>query len=99
MWKDQARDLFFLKHMSITDISEIVKRSRQAVGNYLKTIDVYEEEKKWRMKQNKGKRKDYQRHWDRTKRNKGDGLLDQHLLKRQHFIDVGVLSYERIFNP
>ena len=100
-WKRTAEELFFISNEKINDIAISLGVSRKSVSAHLKECDGFLEEKQRRKAVNAGKRKEYQADWD--KRNRGRGghgaaLLEGQLLRRQHEIDVKVLSCERFFN-
>lgn len=94
-WKEQAKKLFFEEHLSIVDISVLVKKTRQTVATHLALIDGYEEEQSNRKQINKAKRDGYKKKWDKDNRQRGLGDAEKAILKRQHDIDVQVLSNEK----
>lgn len=97
-WKQEAEALFFMGE-KMQDIAAKIGKSRRAVSAYLKACDGFEKEKERRKAQNANKRTEYQRAWDRENRPNRRGNeaeVEAALLKRQHNIDVSVLSFERI---
>ena len=93
-WKKEAQDLFFDKKLSINEISLRLLKSRKCISGYLKTLPGYIEKKESGKLKNQNMRKDYKRNWDKTKRVRKYNI-DYLMLKRQHDIDVQVLSHDR----
>lgn len=98
-WKQKAYDLFYKNGLSIIEISEQIGVSRKSVGQYLKSMPDYLIEREKRKQDNKILRQEYQREWDRYFRQTHTPVNDMEyeLIKRQHIIDVNVLSHERFF--
>jgi len=96
-WKTDAEYMYFTEKLNISEIAGKVGRSRKAVSNLLKALPGYQQEKQRRADESLRARQDYKREWDRTSRVRKQpvGLLSIALLKRQHEIDVNVLSHER----
>lgn len=93
-WRDEAKLLYFTERKTIVEISEILGKTRKTISIYLSSQDGIEEEKKKRKAENQEKRKRSQKAWEKT-RKRGSGLVEAALLKRQHIIDVRVLSSEK----
>ncbi len=94
-WKNEAEKLFFNEHKKITDIAKQLDMTRKTISEYLQTLSGFTDEKERRKADNQEKRSEYKRTWEQTHR--GSYKEDEAaMLKRQHNIDVAVLSYERI---
>lgn len=94
MWKEQVKALFFVEHFNITDIANIVKKSRKTVSNYLNTLEDYDKEMLWRKGQSSIRRKESKRRYNKIYRQK---YSDKDMLKMCHIEAVNVLSYEKYF--
>lgn len=94
-WKEKAYIKFFLQNKKIIDIASELGKTRKTISTYLSTFPEYQDEKERRKFENKERRKVSQKEWDRTKRNRNDSFVEGALLRRQHFIDVAVLSADR----
>ena len=85
----------YKKGDKINEIAKAVGVSRRTLSDFFKTLsdtDLTE-----RNNNKKQMRKEYQKNWDKTKRNREQDITYA-LVKRQHDIDVRVLSAERHFN-
>ncbi len=89
MWKEQAEALFFVEHLTITDIAIIVKKSRKTVSNYLNSLESYEYEIQWRRQQSIFKKSNYNKLYKQRYNE------DKEILKKCHNEAVAVLSYEK----
>ena len=90
-WKARAQELF-VQGEKITDISKAVGISRRMVSGFFKTMPEELIRQRGAIKQTR--REEYQKQWDRTNRiRKTDTAYER--VKRQHDIDVRVLSAER----
>ena len=98
-WKEQAEALFFVDHLPIKDIVTIVKKSRRYVSEAIKASTKYNYQKEydWRKEQNKAKRKEYQREWDRKNRTPQMGEVTAETIRREHDIAAAVLSHEKYY--
>lgn len=94
MWKEQVKALFFVEHFNITDIANIVKKSRKTVSNYLNTLEDYDKEMLWRKEQSSIRRKESKRRYNKIYKQK---CSDKDMLKMCHIEAVNVLSYEKYF--
>lgn len=96
-WKDKAYELYFVEHRKINDIAKLIGKSRQSVSAFLNTknIDAEKERRKdiSKIKQKKSNKANMRR----VRRDSKSLLIEYALLKRQHIIDVNVLSRERHF--
>lgn len=94
-WKSEAERLFLIDHQKISDIALKLEKTRKTISEYLQALPGFNEEKERRKVVNSEKRPEYKRNWEQNNRNspKEDEAA---MLKRQHNIDVAVLSYERI---
>lgn len=98
-WKDKAYKLYFTEHKSINDISKIVNRSRQCVSAFLNAQNDISIEKESRKNISRLKRKNANlKNMRKVRKEKRNMVVENALLKRQHIIDVNVLSRERHFN-
>lgn len=93
-WQNEVKKLYFLECKGIVEISEIVGKTRKTVSTFLSKQPGFMEEKERRKAENKEKRKTYQRNWEKN-RKRGIGLVEAAQLKRQHEIDVRILSAEK----
>ncbi len=89
MWKEQAEALFFVEHLTITDIAIIVKKSRKTVSNYLNSLESYKYEMQWRRQRSIFKKSDYNKLYKQRYNE------DKEILKKCHNEAVAVLSYEK----
>ncbi len=89
MWKEQAEALFFVEHLTITDIALIVKKSRKTVSNYLNSLESYKYEMQWRRQQSIFKKSNYNKLYKQRYNE------DKEILKKCHNEAVAVLSYEK----
>ncbi len=89
MWKEQAEALFFVEHLTITDIALIIKKSRKTVSNYLNSLESYEYEIQWRRQQSIFKKSNYNKLYKQRYNE------DKEILKKCHNEAVAVLSYEK----
>lgn len=94
-WKEEASRLYFVEHMKISLIADKLQKTRKTISEYLQSQPGFKEEKDLRKAENAEKRPEYKRSWERKNRYE-NSELDNALLKRQHNIDVSVLSHERI---
>jgi len=94
-WKEEANKLYYQEQMKITQIADLLGITRKTISVYLQSQPGFEGEKNRRKVSNSEKRPEYKRNWNKKKRAKASEL-EAALLKRQHEIDVMVLSYERI---
>lgn len=92
-WHDKARVLYFDEHKSINDLAELLGKSRKTISTFLCTQANFEKEKERRKAENRGNRSEYKKEWE--KKNRKNNTIDGYLLKRQHEIDVRVLSAEK----
>ncbi len=96
-WKDEAYRLYFDEKRKINEISLILGKSRQSVSAFLNSKDI-EAEKKRRKKESRQRQKKSNRDNMKRVRKKSNAALESALIKRQHIVDVGVLSRERFFD-
>ena len=98
-WREQAEALFFVDHLSIKEIAEIVQKHRRHVSDAIKasTRYNYQKEYDWRKEQSKKKRKEYQREWDRQNRTPQMGEVTAETIRREHDMAVAVLSHEKYY--
>jgi hypothetical protein len=99
----QAERLFFIESKNFKEISHIVGLTTKTISTYLRQHPSFDLEKKKQTHQKRGKRKKYQKEWINKKRNKqkhatghlGNHEVEKAILKRQHNIDVQILSSDR----
>ena len=96
-WKNTAYHLYFVEHKKINEISKIVGKSRQSVSAFLNTKNIAEEKTKRKEVSKNRQRIKNKEHMTKMRKNK-NYIIENALLKRQHIIDVNVLSRERHFN-
>jgi hypothetical protein len=96
-WKDKAYELYFVEHRKINDISKLVGKSRQSVSAFLNTKNIDEEKEKRKAVSKIKQRESNNANMRRVRREDKSSLIEYSLLKRQHIIDVNVLSRERHF--
>lgn len=90
-WKEEAVFLY-KNNIKIKDIAKALNLSRKTVSNFLNSLSSTDEFKKERKELSRIKRQIYKKNY--AKNNEAIS----HMLKRQHEIDVRVLSSERFFN-
>lgn len=93
-YRKKAYEMFFNEHKKIIEIAEILGKNRKTISTFLSTQDGFIEEKDRRKLGNKQIRKEYKADWEKRNR-KNTGTIDAEILKRQHRIDVAVLSADR----
>ena len=91
-WQDRANALFFVKKMSIVEISKRIGISRKSISNYLKLQSDYNKEKDNRKLINCLKRKEYKKEWDRNNRY---SVVNDRTLRHEHDLAAYILSRER----
>lgn len=96
-WKEEANKLYFVEHLKITEIADKLQKTRKTISEYLQSQQGFKEEKERRKAENADKRPEYKRTWERKNR-QSTSEVEVALLKRQHNIDVAVLSYERVYS-
>ena len=96
-WKDKAYELYFIEHKKINEISKLVGKSRQSVSAFLNTKNIAEEKTRRKEVSKNRQRIKNKEHMKKMRKNK-NYIIENALLKRQHIIDVNVLSRERHFN-
>lgn len=90
-WHDEALKLY-KAGKTITDISSLIGKSRKTVSAYINSLDCLSELKEERKAICKERRKEQKKQYrDRTSE------AQKAILKRQHEIDVMVLSSERYY--
>lgn len=94
-WKEQAKALFLIEHISINDIAVIVKKSRETISRFLSSCEEYENEMLFRKKQSEENRREYQRQWDRSHRRYNAVTTDS--IKNEHISAVKILSAEKFY--
>lgn len=91
-WKTEALKLY-QTGSKITDIAKRIGKSRKTISKYINSLPDLTAINAARRDAGIKKRREYKRNW---KRRSSD--VDAALMKRQHNIDVMVLSRERYFN-
>ena len=97
-WKDKAYDLYFTEHKKINEISKIVGKSRQSVSAFLNTKNILAEKEKRKAASRIKQRESNNSNMRKVRRNIDSAFVESALIKRQHIIDVNVLSRERHFS-
>ncbi len=96
MWQEEALNLFFNQHKKISEIGQTLGKTRKTISVFLSSKEGFKEEKDRRKTENKEKRKQDKEEYEKTKRNTGSlGPYEKSILKRQHEIDVRVLSADK----
>lgn len=90
-WKEEAAFLY-KNNIKVKDIAKALNLSRKTVSKFLNSLSGTDELKKARKEISRIKRQIYKKNY--AKNNEAIA----HMLKRQHEIDVRVLSSERFFN-
>ena len=96
-WKDKAYMLYFIEHRKINDIAKLIGKSRQSVSAFLNTKNIDEEKERRKTVSRIRQRESNKANMRRVRREDKSSLIEYALLKRQHIIDVNVLSRERHF--
>jgi len=94
MWREQAKVLFFIKHMSINEIAAAVNKARETVSRFITRCEGYEAEISYRKEQSAAHRREYKRDWDKLYRS-GAFDITKESLRREHITAVKILSSER----
>ena len=89
--KNEATGLFFVEKKSPKEIAQILNVHIQTVRSWLRNNADFKAEKERRKSENKAKLKSYKKNWEKQYRSNNDKTV----LKRQHYIDVGVLTFEK----
>lgn len=97
-WKDKAYELYFIEHKKINEISKIVGKSRQSVSAFLNTKNIIAEKEKRKAASRIKQRESNKANMRKVRRNIDSAFVESALIKRQHIIDVNVLSRERHFS-
>ncbi len=97
-WKDKAYELYFTEHKKINEISKIVGKSRQSVSAFLNTKNILAEKEKRKTASRIKQRESNKANMRKVRRNIDSAFVESALIKRQHIIDVNVLSRERHFS-
>ena len=97
-WKDKAYELYFTEHKKINEISKIVGKSRQSVSAFLNTKNIIAEKEKRKAVSRIKQRESNKANMRKVRRNIDSAFVESALIKRQHIIDVNVLSRERHFS-
>lgn len=90
-WKEEAVTLY-TAGIKITKIAEMVNKSRKTVSEYINSLSNLDAVKDIRKELKKNERKEQKRTW-KAKFTEAEKAQ----LKRQHDIDVTVLSREKYF--
>ncbi|WP_455089075.1 hypothetical protein [Peptoanaerobacter stomatis] len=96
-WKNKAYELYFTEHRKINDIAKLIGKSRQSVSAFLNTKNIDEEKERRKDISKIKQKKSNKANMRRVRREGKSSLIEYVLLKRQHIIDVNVLSRERHF--
>lgn len=95
--RELIKVLFFIKEMTVKDISKELGFSEKSIGALLRKDKRYQKEREKRKKANAIKRKEYKRNWDRQNRKKefNAGEVNAASIKREHEVAVNILSHEK----
>ena len=98
-WKKGAYEMFFQRNMTINQIAEELKVSRQSISAYLKTVPDFQKEKESRKLANGIKRKEYKRgknqEYRARKSSSLTGGITAETIRREHDLAALELSRER----
>lgn len=97
-WKDKAYELYFVDHKRINEISKLVGKSRQSVSAFLNTKNILAEKEKRKAVSRIKQRQKNKANMRKIRKNAESSFVESALIKRQHIIDVNVLSRERHFS-
>lgn len=94
-WHNLAVELYYNDGLNIVEIAEEVDKSKQAISKFLSKQDPrrYAQEKEKRKMANQEKERERKREWKR--RNGKNEYAESMIIKKQHIIDVIVLSADR----
>ena len=92
-WKQEAASLFFRQGKSLVEIADLTGVSRKTLSFYLQTLPGYTAERERRKQENRRKRKEYQREWDR--KNRRYTTVNAETMRREHELAVLILSREK----
>lgn len=90
-WKENA-EVLYKNGVKINDIAVSLKKSRKTISEHINSLQELKKLKEQRQQLSMENRKEYKRNWKRS------NAVDSALMKRQHDIDVMVLSSEQYFN-
>lgn len=96
-WKDQAKEYFFVSHLSIEDVAALTGISRKSVSAFLQTVDGYQEERTRRKAVNAAKRQAYKNNKNRQYRAAAMGDVTPETIRREHDMAAIVLSREKYY--
>ena len=94
-WKEKAEDLYFKQHKKIVEIATILDRDRKTISTFLASQEGFDAEKEYRKEVSKTKRIKDKKEWEKKNRSGRLGNFEKEILKRQHEVDVMVLSAEK----
>lgn len=97
-WKRWVYHLYFDEHKKINEISQIVGKSRQCVSAFLNTKNIDDEKQKRKVASKLKQREKNKQNMRMVRKNIRNSFVENALLKRQHIIDVNVLSRERFYD-
>lgn len=92
-WKNEAARLFFEQGKSLVEIAGLTGVSRKTLSFYLQTLPGYAAERERRKEENRRKRKEYQREWDREHRRYS--MVNAETMRREHELAALILSREK----
>ncbi len=87
-WQKKAHRLYFEEHRKITEISELVGKTRQTVSCFLQAQPEWEKEQTFRKEESAKRRKKQKLFYDMLHRSEPN-------LFREHEIAVRILSAEK----
>lgn len=91
-WQSEAKSLY-KQGEKVTEIAAALKKSRKTVSEYINKLPDIDEIKKTRKEKSAERRKAYRQNWKKSNQD----ALDRALIKRQHDIDVLILSRDRCY--
>ncbi|WP_459195630.1 sigma factor-like helix-turn-helix DNA-binding protein [Wukongibacter baidiensis] len=95
-WNKIAIKLFYDEGLKVNEVAKKIGKSSTSISRYLlnDNPERYKAERERRKSESAEREKTRKRNW--KKANNGAQRIDYDLIRRQHYIDVGVLSYERV---
>lgn len=94
-WKEQAKALFFIDKLKITEIAEKTGISRKSISKYIHSLPEFEDEAAIRSKDSEVKRAEYKRNWDKKNRPNRYSVINADTLRREHDMAAAILSKEK----
>ena len=94
-WREQAKALFFIEKLKITEIANKTGVSRKSISRYIHSLCGYAEEMEKRNNDSELKRREYKRNWDRKNRPDRYRVINGETMQREHDVAAMILSREK----